>query len=220
MIATRIVYLLMALFLMSSFTAFSQDTVPVSKERLKELEKKESEVERLTRELEKAKADLQKIKTEKGAPAYTTPAMKKAVENSPAPRPLAAVPALKNDEIIPMSELLQHFASNPPEADARYKHQKFVVRGVITDLDKPLMIYSYKIIFRMPDTDIRGVVNMFPEDKFSKVYVTSDKDRVVGESDRIAPYTLSKTGQEVVLRVKCDGLKGKSINMDCLEILR
>jgi hypothetical protein len=197
----------------------ADETVPISKERLQELERKAADADRLQRELDARNAEIERLKGQKPTAAsrkgetWLPPAAVKAAEKSPPTPPIATVQPVRPDEVVSVNDLLNHYASDPAAAAARYGKKMLTIRGVITELDKTMFLSTYTAAFRVPGVDQRIECEFTPDREFTRVYLTSDKERIIGET-----YTLRRTfavvDTEVVVRGRCTGAKGRVIKLD------
>lgn len=187
--------------------------------RLARLEKQAERAESLERELAAARAEITRlngippVRPERGGPVWVHPAVQKAVDDMPAPRVLDGLKPVTSDEVVDPLELLAHFAADPKAAEARYAKRTFELRGIVAEVDKTLFAAPYQVVFRLPGTMLRGVCEMYPPDHFGKVYVTEDRQRVVGEASG-RKTTFATAGTEVRLRVRCEGLKAGAVRFD------
>jgi len=215
----------------------AEDTVTISRSRLAELERRAAEADRLAAELAKAQAEiarlqgdrneLGKAKTEikklkeeqadlKKATAKSERWLPPAVEN--AARNLAPTPSIQSlaplqaDEVVSVHDLLNHYAVDPAAADRRYRDHVFKIRGVIAEVDKPLFLAPYKVVFRLPGQSLKAACEVRPPDEFTKVYVTADHEKVVGETER-RRVTFAVVGSEATYRGRCRGLRDGAITM-------
>jgi hypothetical protein len=215
----------------------AEDTIPISRSRLAELERKAAEADRLAAELAKAKAEiarlrgerveLNKAKTEivklkeeqaelkKAAPKserWLPPAVENAAKNLPPTPPMQSLAPLQGDETVSVQDLLNHYAADPTAADQRYREHVIKLRGVIAEVDKALLLSPYKVVFRVPGQTLKAVCEVRPPEEFTKVYVTSDREKVIGETER-RRVTFATVGTEVTYRGRCRGLRDGTINL-------
>lgn len=198
--------LLLALALCGPIAA---ETITVEKNRLAELERQASRVPELERELSAIRAELARLKNSPTTrpPVWLPPAVEQAAAKAPPTPLLSALPPLTKDASVSVNDLLNHYAADPVAADARYAGHMFRVRGVVAQFDKALFAAPYFVIFRVPGQSLALECSIAPGDSFSKVYVTGDRERVVGErgNQRI---TLATIGTDVVIEGRCSGGKG------------
>jgi hypothetical protein len=200
-----------------------QDTVTISKSRLTELERKAAETDRLAGELEKAREEISRLKGEVAARPKAVyqpvlpPQVEQAIQKLPPTRPMTELPALQKGEIVQVSDLLNHYAADSAAADLRYRKKNFKLRGIVTDVDKPMLVSSYKIYFRIPGNPLKMVCDVRSPEYFQKVYV-KDREQVMGET-RNGIVKLVAIGQAVTLNGHCAGLKDGAIIFDYSEQL-
>lgn len=215
----------------------ADDSVTVSRSRLAELERKAAEADRLADELAKAKAEIARLKSQQAElsnpkadnaklkeeqaglkkaaskPDHWLPlAVENATRNLPPTPPIDSLPPLQRDEVVPIHDLLNHYASDPVAADRRYRGRVFKVRGVIAELDKPLLISPYRVVFRLPGLALKVVCEVRPPEDYSKVYITNDRERIVGETER-RRVTFATIGTEATYRGQCRGLRGGLVDL-------
>ena len=211
--------LLILLLCLGFFPARAQDTVTIPKSRLIELEKKAAQADKLAIDLEKARAENSRLKGEIGAPpkSFSTPVLPPQVEQSlqklPPTRPLAELPPLIKGEVVLASDLLHHYAMDPAAADQRYRKKSFKLQGIVTDLDKPLLMSPYRVIFRVPASPLKIICDVRSPEQFKKVYVSADRERVVGETYS-GRATLARVGEEITVQGRCAGLKDGVVSFD------
>src|SRR5437868_2099761 len=88
-----------------AFPSRAQDTVTISKSRLSDLEAKAARADALATELAEARAELARLKKEEKQaerkPArWLPPAVEKAAQQAPAPRPLPALAPASPTEMV------------------------------------------------------------------------------------------------------------------------
>jgi HAMP domain-containing protein len=208
-------------------SAFAQDTVPVPKRRLDELERKAAEVERLTRELEKARAELEALRrapppaSAPHASSATTSAVAGQTPPEPTPLPptpaIATLPPLAAGDTVQAIDLIRHFAADPAAAQSRYTGKQFRIEGEVGDLNKSAFLAPYQIIFKVPGQNLRAVCQVTPPAEYPRVYVTEDRRRVVGELRGARPTTFVESGKPVRLRIECKGLRDDVIRLTAQE---
>ena len=120
---------------------------------------------------------------------------------------------MQKGEVVQASDLLNHYAADPAAADRRYKKQNFKIRGIITDVDKVLMVSPYRVFFRVPGNGLKVLCDVRSPERFSKVYVSGNRERVVGETFSEI-VTLARVGEEVTLQGRCGGWKDGTVIFD------
>lgn len=217
-------HLLILLLCFGFFPARAQDTVTLPKSQLIELEKKAARADKLAIDLEKAQREISRLKGEIAAPSkfFSTPILPPQVEQSlqklPPTRPLAELPPLTKGEVVLASDLLHHYAMDPAAANQRYRKKSLKLKGIITDLDKPLLMSPYRVIFRVPASPLKIICDVRSPEQFKKVYVSPDRERVVGETYS-GRATLAKVGEEIIVQGRCAGLKDGVVAFDYSEKL-
>jgi len=184
------------------------ETVAIERSRLAELEHQAAKVPGLERELAAARAELarSRITAPERPTAWVPSAVEQAVAKAP-PTPAAnTLPALAPGAEVSVIDLLNHYETDPVAAETRYAGRKFRVRGVIAQLDKAMFTAPYLVIFRLPGRSAALECAVSPDDRFGKVYLTSDRARVVGERGN-QRVTFASVGTEVVVEGRCTGGK-------------
>lgn len=208
-------------------------TVQISRERLAELERKAAEADRLKAELEALKrgaaanpAAAPAGGASPGVAAGAAPAAPASptveiryVTAKPAPvLPPGHEKALEPGQVVSVEDLVNHFAADPGAAKARYQDRVFLLRGVISDVDKAIFTSPYTVLFRVPGFDPFLECEFVPDRSFNRVFKTSDGERIIGESPT-RKVTFAKVGTDVVVRGHCLGLKGRTIRFGKCQIM-
>ncbi|MBI3418037.1 MAG: hypothetical protein HY043_22335 [Verrucomicrobia bacterium] len=216
------------LFLCGLLVTLADETITVPKARLQELERKAADADRLATELSAAKAEIARLKGEQtelkkaaAKPArWLPPAVEKAEQKQPPTPPIHTLPPLAKGEVVSIHDLLNHYASDVPAADLRFRKQIFRIRGIVTDVNKELFVSPYRVIFRLPEQTLRVVCEVRPSDEFTKVYVAGDHERVVGEKSGRAPITFISVGDEITYTGRCVGLRNGVVSFENCEPFR
>jgi len=196
------------------------------------LELKEAEVIRLRDELNHQERELQRLRRENEA-------LRKAKDTpSPSPRPLTP-PAVPNqpaapppepsqpiqqvaqpswDDTLETSDLVAYFASEPDLAAAKFVNQKFLIRGQAGRLETALLQRRFWVEFSSPapSRQVRALV-VFPA-SWNAVFAARDMSKLVERSD-LANRTILQVGEPILLRARCQGLRGNEIRFDRGELL-
>lgn len=173
-------------------------------------------------ELTAAKNEIERLKKEHARmavdPHPINPMVLKSLENLPPARPLTGLKPVEKDETVPVHELLAHYAADPKAADARYLKKAFRLQGIVADVDKPLVGSSFVLFFRIPNYDGQVMCEAYPPEKYSRVYATSDRLRVLGVVPGHYPTTLASVGSEMNFIVRCLGIKSGGVRVDTVML--
>ena len=169
-------------------------------------------------ELSAAKSEIERLKKEHARmavdPHPINPMVLKSLENLPPARALPGLKPVEKDETVPVHELLAHYAADPKGADARYLKKAFHLQGVVADVDKPLVGSSFVLFFRIPNYEGQVMCEAYPPEKFTRVYATSDRLKVLGVVSGHYPTTLASVGSEMNFIVRCLGVKNGAVRVD------
>lgn len=198
--------------------------VTISAEQLKALQDKASEVERLKAQLDAAQRELNALKSNPvarpavpppagaKAPLWVPPAALRAQTNEAPARPLADLPAVSEATEISVRDLVGYFSQDARESAARFQGRTLTIRGVVTDLRKPLFQSPYEVSFRQLDSPLRVACVFRPPAEFTRVYATDNGEQVVGEGNGIRTV-FARVGAELSIRGYCEGLKDGVIRL-------
>ena len=199
-------------------------SVQIERSRLAELERRSADTERLQRELAEARAEIARLKGEVQSARHAVaqpwiPSVVQAAARKLPPTPeITSLPQLASQQVIPVHDLLNHFSSDPAAAAKRYGKKVIRVRGFITDLDKPIFQADYAASLRLPEQELRVVAGFVPPRELTRVYVTTDRERIVGETAQ-RRATLLQVGTEVLIEGFCNGLKNHEVRLDGCKLL-
>ncbi len=198
------------------------EDVSIPRERLLELESRARRVEALEAEVQRLEAEVARIRkaasvvapvgassnpaaprgdargpaTAGPAAAWIPPAASKAAEKAgSAP---AVTDKLAQGSTVDLAHVLEHFGSDPAAALARYKGVKARFRGVVADVDKPLFMAPYDVVFRRADTPVRVRARLTPPAAATRVFVAADRMSVLAEGGG-RRETLARVGEGVEL---------------------
>ena len=198
--------------------------ISIAPARLAELERRSAEADRLQTELAAAQAEIARLQgtVQAARPAvsqpWIPPVVVEAARKLPPTPAITSLPELDPKAVIPLHDLLNHFAANPEAAKGRYEKRVIRVRGFVTDVDKPLFKADYSATLRLPDHELRMVAGFVPPVEFRRVFATSDRERVIGESEH-RRITFLQTGSEVVVEGYCAGLKNREVRLEGSKLL-
>lgn len=213
----------------SIFPAIGSAAQPPSNEQT--LEKKEAEVLRLRDELKQQERELERLRSENEAlrkakersapPRNPTPGATSA-EQAPLPtpnpsQPLQQVVPPAPSDTLDASDLLAYFASDPEGAAAKFLHRTFLIRGKAIRLETQMLQRRFWVEFGSPvaSNKVRALV-VFPAD-WQGVFAARDGSKLI-ERNELSSRTILQTGEEVVVRARCQGLRGNEIRFDRGEL--
>lgn len=209
-----------AAFLLMPFPGSSQDSVTISKSRLKELEEKEAELERLkqgprpqTPAAAATNAGAVSKVERPVADAHATP----APDSLAAPVvPIASLPPLKDRELVSAADLATYYRQDRAAADKRFRNRRIVVEGEIAGFNKPLLKRNYRVLLAGAQRDSQVVCDLIPPDRFSAVFTTGDGLQLVGlEGETRVP--ILKTGERILVEGVCRSVHGTGVLVEGRE---
>lgn len=185
----------------SILPAIHAEDVSVPRERLAALEARSRRVESLEAEVRRLEAEVRRLQTGSAAIAadaagaapagvarlpsaqppasWLTPAAAQAAAQAgPAP---ALEGRLTKGSTVDLAHVLSHFGSEPATALTRYKGVRVRFHGVVAEVDKPLFMAPYDVVFRRSDTPVRVRARVTPPGYASRVFVAADRSTVVAE---------------------------------------
>ena len=208
------------------------ETVPISKERLEELLKKEAELNKLKGDLNKTKGDLQQtqgdlqktkgenqeLKKQHEQDAAKIAATPAAPEVTHVSAPITSLPVLKEGEIVDAMDLGNYYRANATTADQRFLKHSFQVQGEIAAFEKPLFIRNYKIVLKTADRDLKVVCNIYPPEKYRTTFTMDYGSKLVGELTDGRRVELASKGSTVTIAGECKGVQGTEIYLSGCEL--
>jgi hypothetical protein len=202
----------LVLFLAGTLSfGLADETVPIQKSRLQELERKAAELDRLTGSADKAKAP-----GTSAGPTIPAPSPRVEVPVAAPPRvvpPLPSLPPLEPGQVIEADVLSAHFAADPALSAQRYKGRKVVISGEIASFSKPMFMRNYKVVFRSSGSQPLVVCDFYPPDKYKAIFPAEDGSRLVATLENGAEVTLARTGQTVLVEGDCRGRSGNTVRL-------
>ena len=199
----------------SGRTGWCQESVPVPRSRLEELERKEAELERLKGQLNKKPQETAPRKTPEKAPKVEVQAAPQQV--SP---PLNSLPPLAEGETITLnaSDLAEHYRLDPVAADARYRKRALVVKGEIVGFEVPPFLSQYKIILKTADPQLRVVCQVARPEKYTAVIKTELGSVLVGLIGGQTREPIARVGQMAVVEGRCAGRKEAAVALSRCQL--
>ncbi|MBI3850911.1 MAG: hypothetical protein HY298_11645 [Verrucomicrobia bacterium] len=201
---------------------------------LAELQRQLAEREKLKEQLATAQAEIRKLKNENEGVKQENQAVKQQFqsaqtkitaaqsreEKAPSPTPpLAGLPPIKKDEVVPAHDIVNHYQADRTTADQRYRKQFFKVRGVVERLDKPLFVSKYVVFLKSFNPAVKVECNVQPPPELAKIYVKDADTLMVARSGGEA-VALMKVGDEVTLEGRCSGLDNSRITFQSCTLVR
>jgi hypothetical protein len=198
-----------------------------------ELERKEAEVLRLRDELKNQERELQRLRTENESlrkakerlsqqPPVATPA---AVVPTPTPapppapiQPLQQIAPPAPTDTVDASDLAAYFATEPDLAAAKFLDRTFLIRGTASRLETPMLQRRFWVDFRSADPSLRvRALVVFPVG-WQAVFAARDTSKLI-ERQELGNRTVLETGETILLRARCQGVRGNEIRFDRGELL-
>lgn len=208
-------------------TGVLAEDVSIPRERLEALEARSQRVEALEAEVRRLESELRRLKTVPEAAASAAGGASRSSANpSPAPwlTPAAAqaavqagpAPALEGrlheGSTVDLAHVVSHFGSDPAAALARYKGVKARFHGVVADVDKPLFMAPFDVVFRRSETPVRVRARVTAPSFATRVFVTADRTIVVAEAGG-RRQALARVGDAVVFDGVIKGLDGSMVEL-------
>ena len=208
-------------------TGVLAEDVAVPRERLEALEARSQRVDALEAEVRRLESEIRRLKAVPETAATTTGAAQRPSANPP-PSPWLApaaaqaavqagpAPALdgrvSEGSTVDLAHVLSHFGSDPAAALARYKGVKARFHGVVADVDKPLFMAPFDVVFRRPETPVRVRARVMSPSFATRVFVTADRTTVMGEGGG-RRQALARVGDAVVFDGVIKGLDGSMVEL-------
>ncbi len=197
------------------------------------LQLKEAEVLRLRDELRNQELELQRLRSENeslrkakerlsqqptvAAPTAVVPTQ--APPPPPAPsQPLQQVAPPAPTDTVDASDLVAYFASEPELAAAKFLDRTFLIRGTASRLETAMLQRRFWVDFRSADPSLRvRALVVFPVG-WQAVFAARDTSKLI-ERNELGNRTVLETGETVLLRARCQGVRGNEIRFDRGELL-
>lgn len=204
------------------------ETVAIDSRRLAELEQKAARVEALEKEVAELRSALGRSQSPAPQSGPGSPVVGAPSQPAPLTPPQAVVPELNlsnrrtaaperpvkdSREPIFVGELLKGFETNPADAGANYLGKRMDLVGTVSWVEKSPFGSPYTLIFAFRDSRTRLECDVVPDKEFTKVYVSSDRTRIVGETET-HKVTLVKLGEEVHIAGKISSFKNEVVKMN------
>ena len=208
-------------------TGVLAEDVSIPRERLEALEARSRRVEALEAEVRRLESEVRRLKTVPEAAASAAGGASRSSANpSPAPwlAPAAAQAAvqagpapaldgrLPEGATVDLAHVVSHFGSGPAAALARYKGVKARFHGVVADVDKPLFMAPFDVVFRRSETPVRVRARVTAPSFATRVFVTADRTIVMAEGGG-RRQALARVGDAVVFEGVIKGLDGSMVEL-------
>lgn len=204
-------------------TGVLAEDVSIPRERLEALEARSQRVEALEAEVRRLESEVRRLKTvpeaaasaaggasrSSPAPWLTPAAAQAAVQAGPAP---ALEGRLHEGSTVDLAHVVSHFGSDPAAALARYKGVKARFHGVVADVDKPLFMAPFDVVFRRSETPVRVRARVTAPSFATRVFVTADRTIVMAEGGG-RRQALARVGDAVVFEGVIKGLDGSMVEL-------
>lgn len=194
------------------------DTVLQSKEaevlRLRELLKtREDELERLRHENTRLRQEA--AHPPENQPVTPPPAMPAQPATSPpAPsKPLLQLGEPSTDTPLEASDLVAWFSSDPALAASKLGNRTFLVRGVAARFETATLQRRFWVDFEAPSQGLRLRALVVYPVGWTAVFATRDGSGLI-ERGQTANRTVLQRGDTMLLRARCQGLKGNELRFD------
>jgi hypothetical protein len=209
------------------------DEISISRQRLETLERRATDADRLEHELAQLRNELALLSGKPAAGSsrgsasahadalstlQQSPAASQSFASEPVTTPSGAVelPLIERDQEVIATDILSHYAADPASADARYRKKTLRLKGTVSDVDKELFLAPYVVIFKGTNTPVRIECSITPSANYGKVYLTRDRQRIIGEAGA-GRRVLAEVGRETVIRARCQGLKEGVVRFSAIE---
>jgi len=187
-----------------------------------ELKRKAAEVERLKADLERAQKELQKLGEENQKLRSEKARLIASPPPPPAPkpsRPLADVAPIKADDLMEVRDLVLYYQADAALADARFKKQTFRVKGRIENFGLKMFTRNYDLLLETPDKQLRAACNFIYADHYHAVLTRGHGQILMAISGK-GEAQLTRLGEEVVIRGRCEGLVDGRVQLGRCELLK
>jgi len=121
------------------------------------------------------------------------------------PAPAAQLPPVSAGETVTVWNLVNHYRSDPPAADARYRKRSFRVTGVVERIDKSLATRLVRVFLESPDPSVRPVCEWRIDDKVQAFHTVRDGRTLVAENSH-SKWKLLEAGETVTFEVRGGGM--------------
>jgi len=122
------------------------------------------------------------------------------------PAPAAQLPPVTTGQEVSVWELVNHYRSDIPAANARYQKRSFRVTGVVERMERGIVSRNVRVFLETPDPAVRPVCEWRIDDKIPAFHTRRDGRTLIAENNR-SKWQLLEAGQTVTFDVRCAGLE-------------
>lgn len=122
------------------------------------------------------------------------------------PDPAAQLPPVIATQEISVWELVNHYRSDLPAANARYQKRSFRITGVVERLERGIVSRNVRVFLETPDPAVRPVCEWRIDDKIPAFHTRRDGRTLIAENNR-SKWQLLEAGQTVTFEVRCAGIE-------------
>ena len=122
------------------------------------------------------------------------------------PAPAAQLPPVTTGQEVSVWELVNHYRSDIPAANARYQKRSFRVTGVVERMERGIVSRNVRVFLETPDPAVRPVCEWRIDDKIPAFHTRRDGRTLIAENNR-SKWQLLEAGQTVTFEVRCTGLE-------------
>lgn len=122
------------------------------------------------------------------------------------PAPAAQLPPVNAAQDISIWELVNHYRSDLPAANARYQKRSFRITGVVERMERGIVSRNVRVFLETPDPAVRPVCEWRIDDKIPAFHTRRDGRTLIAENNR-SKWQLLEAGQTVTFEVRCAGME-------------
>ncbi|HAV63550.1 MAG TPA: hypothetical protein DCY13_14435 [Verrucomicrobiales bacterium] len=177
------------------------------------------EVERLRADLSRSKQAATGVTKKMALPTGPSAVSQPSVADEPKKEQVIAepLPAVREGEIVDVTDILKHYQRNAAEAIGRYESQTIRLQGVIAGFEKPAFRRDYEIVFRSADGQL--VCRVQPPPSYAAVFTTQSGSTLSARNERGGQWDLMKIGDVVTIEGRGAGLRDGSIQFTRCQVL-
>jgi len=116
------------------------------------------------------------------------------------PAPAAQLPPVTTGQEVSVWELVNHYRSDIPAANARYQ------KRVVERMERGIVSRNVRVFLETPDPAVRPVCEWRIDDKIPAFHTRRDGRTLIAENNR-SKWQLLEAGQTVTFDVRCAGLE-------------
>ena len=122
------------------------------------------------------------------------------------PAPASQLPPVTAAQDISVWELVNHYRSDPPAANARYQKRSFRITGVVERMERGIVSRNVRVFLETPDPAVRPVCEWRIDDKIAAFHTRRDGRTLIAENNR-SKWQLLEAGQTVTFEVRAAGME-------------